>query len=75
MIGLPAGGGGAAPNLAGYEQARAASSWDDARAALDGLPGGRGLNIARSLPLPGRDPICARTPVRSRGAGHPAGLP
>lgn len=46
MIGRPAGGGRVAPNLAGYEQVRAAFSWDDARAALDGLPGGRGLNIA-----------------------------
>jgi acetyl-CoA synthetase len=33
------------PNLVGYEDARAAFSWTDARAALDGLPGG-GLNIA-----------------------------
>jgi acetyl-CoA synthetase len=46
MIRLPAGGGGVAPNLADYEQARAAFSWADARAALDGLPDGRGLNIA-----------------------------
>ncbi len=28
-----------------YESARQAFSWDDARAALDGLPGGAGLNI------------------------------
>jgi acetyl-CoA synthetase len=34
------------PNLADYEAARAAFSWEDARRALDGLPGGRGLNIA-----------------------------
>jgi acetyl-CoA synthetase len=33
------------PNLVDYEDARAAFSWADARAALDGLPGG-GLNIA-----------------------------
>jgi acetyl-CoA synthetase len=35
-----------APNLADYTVARAAFTWDAARAALDGLPGGRGLNIA-----------------------------
>jgi acetyl-CoA synthetase len=34
------------PNLADYERERAAFSWDSARRALDGLPGGRGLNIA-----------------------------
>jgi acetyl-CoA synthetase len=41
-----AGGGRIAPNLADYEQARAAFSWDKARKLLDGLPGGKGLNIA-----------------------------
>ncbi|HEY0878110.1 MAG TPA: acetate--CoA ligase [Zeimonas sp.] len=35
-----------APNLADYEDERAGFSWANARAALDGLPGGRGLNIA-----------------------------
>ena len=35
-----------APNLPDYERARTSFSWDDARRALDGLPGGRGLNIA-----------------------------
>jgi acetyl-CoA synthetase len=34
------------PNLIDYEQARASFSWSAARALLDGLPGGRGLNIA-----------------------------
>ena len=34
------------PNLAHYDAARAAFSWEEARRALDGLPGGRGLNIA-----------------------------
>ncbi|MFI8458564.1 acetate--CoA ligase [Kitasatospora sp. NPDC085464] len=37
---------GVAPNLADYERARRDFSWDSAREALDGLPGGRGLNIA-----------------------------
>jgi acetyl-CoA synthetase len=31
-------------NLADYDRARREFSWDDARRALDGLPGG-GLNI------------------------------
>ena len=34
------------PNLRDYSQARAAYSWEAARRELDGLPGGRGLNIA-----------------------------
>jgi acetyl-CoA synthetase len=37
---------GVAPNLGDYARACAEFSWADARAALDGLPGGRGLNIA-----------------------------
>jgi acetyl-CoA synthetase len=38
--------GPSAPNLIDYEQARAAFSWEQARTWLDGLPEGRGLNIA-----------------------------
>ncbi len=34
------------PNLRDYGEAVATFSWEDARAKLDGLPGGRGLNIA-----------------------------
>jgi len=34
------------PNLRDYAEVRAAFSWDQARRELDGLPGGRGLNIA-----------------------------
>jgi acetyl-CoA synthetase len=34
------------PNLIDYEQQRREFSWPAARAALDGLPNGRGLNIA-----------------------------
>jgi acetyl-CoA synthetase len=37
---------GAAPNLADYDEVRTAFSWDAARRDLDGLPAGRGLNIA-----------------------------
>lgn len=35
-----------APAVVDLEQARAAFTWDEARGELDGLPGGRGLNIA-----------------------------
>jgi acetyl-CoA synthetase len=34
------------PNLLDYDETCAAFSWDEARRALSGLPGGRGLNIA-----------------------------
>ncbi len=34
------------PNLLNYDALCESFTWDDARAALDGLPGGRGLNIA-----------------------------
>ena len=34
------------PNLLDYQRARAEFSWEGAQAALDGLPSGRGLNIA-----------------------------
>jgi acetyl-CoA synthetase len=37
---------GVVPNIVDYETARASFSWDAARGRLDGLPGGRGLNIA-----------------------------
>ena len=36
----------ATPNLSDYDHARASFSWDTARRELDGLPNGRGLNIA-----------------------------
>jgi acetyl-CoA synthetase len=39
-------GGALAPNLPDYAEARAKFSWSLARRELDGLPGGRGLNIA-----------------------------
>jgi len=35
-----------APNMGDYASARAGFRWEDARARLDGLPGGHGLNIA-----------------------------
>jgi acetyl-CoA synthetase len=42
----PLRGAGVAPNMADYETERSRFSWEEARQALDGLPGGRGLNIA-----------------------------
>lgn len=37
---------GVPPNLEDYDEACARFTWEHARKALDGLPGGRGLNIA-----------------------------
>ena len=37
---------GSRANLADYDEVRRAFTWDHARALLDGLPNGRGLNIA-----------------------------
>ena len=34
------------PNLTDYDRTRRDFRWDSARQMLDGLPGGRGLNIA-----------------------------
>lgn len=53
------------PNLADYEQTRAAFRWSEARAELDGLPAGRGLNIAheavdRHFCSPRRDRVALR---------------
>ncbi len=42
----PKQGWAVAPNLLDYEKVCAGFSWDAARRELDGLPGGRGLNIA-----------------------------
>ena len=38
--------GGRPPNLRDYDRAWVEFSWEEARRRLDGLPGGRGLNIA-----------------------------
>jgi acetyl-CoA synthetase len=53
------------PNVVDYEAARAAFTWDDARRGVDGLPGGRGLNIAheavdRHAAGPRRDRVAVR---------------
>jgi len=42
----PRGDWAVVPNLVNYEQTHAAFSWETARRTLDGLSGGRGLNIA-----------------------------
>ena len=46
IIRKPRGAAAVTPNVADYEAARRAFSWDEARAQLDGLPGDAGLNIA-----------------------------
>ena len=59
-----------APNLRDYERERSTFSWADARRLLDGLPGGRGLNIAheavdRHAAGPRRDHLALRWLGRS----------
>jgi acetyl-CoA synthetase len=53
------------PHIVDYDAARATFTWDGARRALDGLPGGRGLNIAheavdRHAAGPRRDRVAVR---------------
>jgi len=53
------------PNLRDYQKARAVFSWETARRMLDGLPGGKGLNIAyeavdRHAKGPRRDHLALR---------------
>ena len=62
-----------APNLESYEAATVEFSWVSARTELDGLPGGRGLNIAheavdRHARGPRSTAIALRCLGRSRGA-------
>ena len=57
--------GGVTPNIVDYEAARAEFTWDAARRQLDGLPAGRGLNIAheavdRHAAGPARDRVAVR---------------
>jgi hypothetical protein len=54
-----------APNLADYERCRTDFTWDQARQELEGLPQGRGLNIAheavdRHAAGPRRDKVAFR---------------
>jgi acetyl-CoA synthetase len=56
---------GVRPNLLSYEKSRAGFSWECVRSELDGLPGGKGLNIAheaidRQANGPRRDQLALR---------------
>ncbi|MGA1289133.1 MAG: AMP-binding protein, partial [Rubrivivax sp.] len=56
------------PNMPDLAAARAGFSWDDARAALEGLPGGA-LNIAHeAVPRHAPGPRAAHTALRWLGA-------
>jgi acetyl-CoA synthetase len=56
------------PNLVDYQAARASFSWDEARRQLDGLPGGRGLNIAHeAVDRHAAGPRADRVAIRWRG--------
>ena len=56
------------PNLVDYEAARASFSWEDAATALDGLPGGRGLNIAHEcVDRHAAGPLAERVALRCVG--------
>jgi acetyl-CoA synthetase len=62
----------AQPNLRDYWRARAEFSWDVVRSELDGLPGGRGLNIAheavdRHAAGPLRNRVALRCITKSGG--------
>jgi acetyl-CoA synthetase len=46
IISKPLGRETISPNLVDYKKERSAFSWEAARSALNGLPGGKGLNIA-----------------------------
>jgi acetyl-CoA synthetase len=55
----------AAPNLLDYDRTCATFSWTEARRALDGLPGGRGLNIAHeAIDRHTAGPRAARVAIR-----------
>ena len=57
--------GAPAPNLADYAATRSAFTWEQARAALEGLPSGRGLNIAHeAVDRHANGPRAGRTALR-----------
>lgn len=63
------------PNLPDYEQTRAAFSWGQARRALDGLPGGHGLNIAHeAVDRHAAGPCGHRVAIHWIGKGDPVAL-
>jgi acetyl-CoA synthetase len=62
-----------APNLADYRQAADSFSWARARTELDGLPGGRGLNIAHeAVDRHARGPRAATVALRCLAKGRDA---
>ena len=57
-----------APNLLDYREERARFTWAGARQRLDGLPGGRGLNIAHeAVDRHASGPLRDRVAIRWRG--------
>ena len=53
------------PNLADYEQVCREFSWEAAQRSLDGLPGGRGLNMAHeAVDRHARGPLASRVALR-----------
>ncbi|MFD0532995.1 hypothetical protein ACFQY7_03605 [Actinomadura luteofluorescens] len=53
------------PNLDDYEKVYDRFRWDEARAAMDGLPGGRGLNIAHeAVDRHAEGPLAGRVALR-----------
>ncbi len=57
------------PNLLDYDETRARFSWDAIRGELDGLPGGRGLNIAHeAVDRHAAGPLASRIALRWLGS-------
>jgi len=75
----PKANGPGTPNLFDYAETAAAFSWAVARTELDGLPGGRGLNIAHeAVDRHARGELRDKVALRCLGkaaAGTPAGPP
>jgi acetyl-CoA synthetase len=70
IVKSPGAWGSVAPNLRDYAQARAEFSWGMARRELEGLPDGRGLNIAHeAVDRHARGPRRGRVAIRWLGAG------
>ena len=60
------------PNLPDYESVRRAFTWDTARGLLDGLPGGKGLNIAHEAVDRHADRTARAIVRRCAGSAEPA---
>ena len=60
-----------APNLADYAETVRTFRWEDARAELEGLPGGCGLNIAHeAVDRHARGPLADKVALRCLGRGE-----